>query len=75
MKVQIDICTQPPTLGTVTTKEQHINNPKCTVDCIQPKTICVPPYPARTPLINTRDYISESVHNVCTKEEAKEAMA
>ena len=29
MKVQTGICTQPPTLGTITTKEQRINNPQC----------------------------------------------
>ena len=27
MKVQAGICTQPPTLGTITTKEQQIINP------------------------------------------------
>ena len=57
MKVQTGICTKP-TLGTITTKEQRINNPQYTVEFIHPKTICVPQYPTHTPPINTWDYIS-----------------
>ena len=44
----------------ITTKEQRINNPQCTVEGIHPNTICVPQYPTRTPPIYTRDYISVS---------------
>ena len=37
--VQTGIYTRPPTLGTITTKEQQKKNPKCTVQCILPETI------------------------------------
>ena len=57
--VQTGIYTQNPTLGIITTKEQRIKNPQCTVQCIHPETIRVPQYATRTPPINTKDYISE----------------
>ena len=65
MKIQTGISTQPPTLGTITTKEQQMNNPQCTVECIHPETICVPQHLTRTPPINNRDYISSWTNSCC----------